>query len=130
MSVVTIHQAKTNLSRLIEKASEGEEVQRVLFRQKIKLNWLAAFFRNVRLTREGGRHTVLRRNAFEIGNFGLPVSPVYIVGQANHQDGNPVLDKAKPCLIQLITPSRPLLKAQSWTGLRRSLGMSGVRRSP
>ncbi|PYT97826.1 MAG: type II toxin-antitoxin system prevent-host-death family antitoxin [Acidobacteria bacterium] len=26
MSVVTIHQAKTNLSRLIEKASEGEEV--------------------------------------------------------------------------------------------------------
>ena len=26
MSIVTIHQAKTNLSRLIEKASEGEEV--------------------------------------------------------------------------------------------------------
>ena len=26
MSVVTIHQAKTNLSRLIEKVSEGEEV--------------------------------------------------------------------------------------------------------
>jgi prevent-host-death family protein len=26
MSVVTIHQAKTNLSRLIQKASEGEEV--------------------------------------------------------------------------------------------------------
>ena len=26
MSVVTIHQAKTNLSRLIEKASAGEEV--------------------------------------------------------------------------------------------------------
>jgi len=26
MSVVTIHQAKTNLSRLTEKASEGEEV--------------------------------------------------------------------------------------------------------
>jgi prevent-host-death family protein len=26
MIVVTIHQAKTNLSRLIEKASEGEEV--------------------------------------------------------------------------------------------------------
>ena len=26
MRVVTIHQAKTNLSRLIEKASEGEEV--------------------------------------------------------------------------------------------------------
>jgi len=26
MSVVTIHHAKTNLSRLIEKASEGEEV--------------------------------------------------------------------------------------------------------
>jgi prevent-host-death family protein len=26
MSVVTIHQAKTNLSRLIAKASEGEEV--------------------------------------------------------------------------------------------------------
>jgi prevent-host-death family protein len=26
MSVVTIHQAKTNLSRLIRKASEGEEV--------------------------------------------------------------------------------------------------------
>lgn len=26
MSVVTIHQAKTNLSRLIEKACEGEEV--------------------------------------------------------------------------------------------------------
>jgi prevent-host-death family protein len=26
MSVVTIHQAKTNLSRLIEQASEGEEV--------------------------------------------------------------------------------------------------------
>ena len=26
MSVVTIHQAKTNLSRLIEKASKGEEV--------------------------------------------------------------------------------------------------------
>ena len=26
MSVVTIHQAKTNLSRLIEKASEGQEV--------------------------------------------------------------------------------------------------------
>jgi prevent-host-death family protein len=26
MSVVTIHQAKTNLSRIIEKASEGEEV--------------------------------------------------------------------------------------------------------
>jgi prevent-host-death family protein len=26
MSIFTIHQAKTNLSRLIEKASEGEEV--------------------------------------------------------------------------------------------------------
>jgi prevent-host-death family protein len=26
MAIVTIHQAKTNLSRLIEKASEGEEV--------------------------------------------------------------------------------------------------------
>ena len=26
MSIVTIHQAKTNLSRLIEKASAGEEV--------------------------------------------------------------------------------------------------------
>ena len=26
MSVVTIHQAKTNLSRLIEKASKGEDV--------------------------------------------------------------------------------------------------------
>jgi prevent-host-death family protein len=26
MSIVTVHQAKTNLSRLIEKASEGEEV--------------------------------------------------------------------------------------------------------
>ena len=26
MRIVTIHQAKTNLSRLIEKASEGEEV--------------------------------------------------------------------------------------------------------
>ena len=26
MSIVTIHQAKTNLSRLIKKASEGEEV--------------------------------------------------------------------------------------------------------
>jgi prevent-host-death family protein len=26
MSIVTIHEAKTNLSRLIEKASEGEEV--------------------------------------------------------------------------------------------------------
>lgn len=26
MTIVTIHQAKTNLSRLIEKASEGEEV--------------------------------------------------------------------------------------------------------
>jgi prevent-host-death family protein len=26
MSIVTIHQAKTNLSRLIAKASEGEEV--------------------------------------------------------------------------------------------------------
>ena len=26
MSIVTIHQAKTNLSRLIEKASQGEEV--------------------------------------------------------------------------------------------------------
>ena len=26
MSVVTIHHAKTNLSRLIEKASEGEEI--------------------------------------------------------------------------------------------------------
>jgi prevent-host-death family protein len=26
MSVVTIHQAKTNLSRLIKKASEGEEI--------------------------------------------------------------------------------------------------------
>ena len=26
MSTVTIHQAKTNLSRLIQKASEGEEV--------------------------------------------------------------------------------------------------------
>ncbi|HXW91410.1 MAG TPA: type II toxin-antitoxin system prevent-host-death family antitoxin [Terriglobales bacterium] len=26
MGMVTIHQAKTNLSRLIEKASEGEEV--------------------------------------------------------------------------------------------------------
>ena len=26
MSTVTIHQAKTNLSRLIEKASQGEEV--------------------------------------------------------------------------------------------------------
>jgi prevent-host-death family protein len=26
MSIVTIHQAKTNLSRLIQKASEGEEV--------------------------------------------------------------------------------------------------------
>jgi len=26
MSVVSIHQAKTNLSRLIEKASEGQEV--------------------------------------------------------------------------------------------------------
>ena len=26
MSVVTIHEAKTNLSRLIKKASEGEEV--------------------------------------------------------------------------------------------------------
>jgi prevent-host-death family protein len=26
MSVVTIHKAKTNLSRLIEKASQGEEV--------------------------------------------------------------------------------------------------------
>jgi prevent-host-death family protein len=26
MSIVTIHQAKTNLSQLIEKASEGEEV--------------------------------------------------------------------------------------------------------
>jgi prevent-host-death family protein len=26
MSIVTIHHAKTNLSRLIEKASEGEEV--------------------------------------------------------------------------------------------------------
>jgi antitoxin (DNA-binding transcriptional repressor) of toxin-antitoxin stability system len=29
MSIVTIHQAKTNLSRLIEKASEGEEVNLV-----------------------------------------------------------------------------------------------------
>ena len=26
MSIVTIHQAKTNLSRLIQKAAEGEEV--------------------------------------------------------------------------------------------------------
>jgi antitoxin (DNA-binding transcriptional repressor) of toxin-antitoxin stability system len=26
MSIITIHQAKTNLSRLIEKASAGEEV--------------------------------------------------------------------------------------------------------
>lgn len=26
MSTVTVHQAKTNLSRLIEKASEGEEI--------------------------------------------------------------------------------------------------------
>lgn len=38
MSIVTIHQAKTDLSRLIEKASEGEEV--IIARGSNPVAWL------------------------------------------------------------------------------------------